>query len=363
MRVLLDCRMATWSGVGRYTLGLTRALAARGDLELVAVVSADGEPLLSNLAEERFRVVHGSHSPFSPLGSRELGRIAGRVAPDVVHCLHFPTPWPASHPLVVTLHDLTPLLVDDVMPSAPRRVLYRRMNARAARIADRIVTPSSHTRSDVERMFPAASGKVRVTLAAADDFSAGSIGEIPASALSPGTPYVLTMGNTRPNKDLPTLLAAFEQFAAAHPDVHLLLVGQGDPVYLAARLSSALRRVVRFTGRVDDAQLRALYAGASAFAFPSTYEGFGLPPLEAMSLGAPVVVSDAASLPEVVGDAALVVPSGDVDGFASALSRILDDAALRDDLVRRGRARAAEFTWAATAEATVAVYREVGEAT
>ncbi len=113
-----------------------------------------------------------------------------------------------------------------------------------------------------------------------------------------------------------------------------------------------------FTGRVSDAELRALYAGASAFVFPSRYEGFGLPPLEAMALGAPVVCADAASLPEVVGDAALLFPAGDAVALAAALSRVLDDLALRERLSRAGRERAARFTWERTAAATVAVYRE-----
>ena len=357
MRVLLDLRMATWSGVGRYSAGLARALAARDDVSLVCVTASGDEPVVES--GPRVEIVPARANPFTPNGMHEISSIARMHEWDVLHALHFPTPLPARHPLVVTLHDLTPLLIEGAMPSVARRAVYRRLNARASHVADRVIVPSQNTGADVERVLPAARGKVRVTLEAADDFSAGPVGLIPGGLVPDGARYIFTMGNTKPHKDLPTLLAAFERLAQAHSDLHLLLAGAGDPAYLVARLSKPARSRVRFTGRIDDAQLRALYAGAAAFAFPSTYEGFGLPPLEAMALGAPVVVADASSLPEVVGDAALLVPPRDSDAVADALERVLSDGTLRADLVARGHARASQLTWAATAEATVAVYREV----
>jgi glycosyltransferase involved in cell wall biosynthesis len=169
------------------------------------------------------------------------------------------------------------------------------------------------------------------------------------------------MGNTKPHKDLPTLCGAFAVLAPARPDLRLLLVGAGSPAYLDAALAGVppeVRARVAFTGRVSDAELRALYAGASVFAFASRHEGFGLPPLEAMALGAPLVCSNAASLPEVVGDAALLFPAGDAESLARALARVLDDPALRERLSLAGPERAAQFTWERTAVATVAVYRE-----
>jgi len=157
------------------------------------------------------------------------------------------------------------------------------------------------------------------------------------------------------------VLRAFAWLAPAWPDLRLLLVGAEPPGYLGATPAGVppdVRARVAFTGRVSDAELRALYAGASVFVFPSRCEGFGLPSLEAMALGAPVVCANAASLPEVVGDAALLFPAGDAGTLAHTLSRVLDDPALRERLSRAGRERAARFTWERTAAATVAVYRE-----
>jgi alpha-1,3-rhamnosyl/mannosyltransferase len=144
------------------------------------------------------------------------------------------------------------------------------------------------------------------------------------------------------------------------PELRLLLVGRDEPGYATSVLGDtpAARRV-SFTGRVDDPVLRALYAGAGAFVFPSRYEGFGLPPLEAMASGTPVVCSDATSLPEVVGDAALVFPAGDVTAAAGAILRLLDDDSLRASLVSAGRERAALFTWERTAAQTVGAYRDL----
>ena len=158
------------------------------------------------------------------------------------------------------------------------------------------------------------------------------------------------------------MLRAFARVAPLWPDLRLLLVGADVPGFVASVLDGdeAAGRVC-FTGRVGDDVLRALYRDAAVFVFPSRYEGFGLPPLEAMAFGTPVVCSDAASLPEVVGDAALIFPAGDVGALADALSLVLGDVSVRGRLALAGPRRAARFTWERTAAGTVAVYREALE--
>ena len=357
LRVLLDCRMATWTGVGRYTTGLARALARIEDVELILVTAVGEEPPVV-AAESIAAFKH----PFALAGARELARIAREIAPDVTHCAHFPTPIPAPHPLVVTMHDLTPLVVSGIMPSAAKRAAYRWWNRRAVRVADRIITDATFTVGEIERVFPRAAGRVTAIPLGVDDFACGPTGPLPASLRTLAeTPSLLSMGSTRGHKDLPTLLSAFVTIAPEYPQLQLLLVGADEPGYVQRTLAGAAPEVVKrvaFTGRLDDDALRTLMAGAMVFAFPSRYEGFGLPPLEAMAMGTPALVARAASLPEVVGDAALTFAPGDAESLAVQLKALLDDADLRQRMAAAGRERASEFTWARTAAATLAVYRE-----
>jgi glycosyltransferase involved in cell wall biosynthesis len=361
IRVLLDCRMASWSGVGRYTGGLARALAARADVELVQVCAGGEAPPV----EPGFlvRAVTASAHPFRLSGALELGRIARAVSPDVVHCLHFATPMSQQAPLVITLHDLLPLVVPGVMPSLVKRIAYRMWNTRAVDSADALIVPSRTTATDVSRYFGAARDKLVVIAEAADDFASGCVGPLTGRlAELTSTPYLLSGGNIKPHKDLPTLFDAFAAIAPLSSSLRLLLTGPDPPGYLQAELAGSPAGVasrVCFTGQVNDAELRALYAGALAFVFPSRYEGFGLPPLEAMAMGAPVVCSQATSLPDVVGDAALVFPAGDRGALVEALRRVLRDPALRQGLKAAGHKQAERFTWSKTAARTVAVYAKV----
>ena len=361
MRVLLDCRMATWSGVGRYTSGLASALAARADVEVIQVCARGETPP----APQGFlvRSVSAAAHPFSPRGALELGSIIRSTDPQLVHCLNYLTPLPVQGPLVVTIHDLIPLRVPDSMPSRFKRAVYRQWVSRAARVADRIVVPSRVTASDICELLPATRLKLVVTPYAADDFSSGPASPLPNRLTGlASTPYLLAMGNTKPHKDLPTLLNAFGILAPSFPDLNLVLVGPEPAGYLQTQLKRVptdISRRVSFTGLVSDGELRALYARATVFVCPSRYEGFGLPALEAMALGAPVICADAASLPEVTGDAGLLFPTGEPGVLATTLAHVLRDPVQRHSLTAAGRKRAAHFSWARTAAATVAVYSAV----
>jgi glycosyltransferase involved in cell wall biosynthesis len=284
----------------------------------------------------------------------EMASIIRREAPDVVHCTHFPTPSRAMSPLVVTLHDLTPLIIPAVMPSTAKRFVYRMLNARAVGLAARIIAPSHATANDLARIFPASANKTVVVSEAADDFASGEVAPDPEVQ----APYILAMGNTKAHKDLPTLLSAFGRVAPRVPDLRLVLAGEEPAGYLASMVPDGSRHLVSFTGPLTDARLRALYEYAAVFAFPSRYEGFGLPLLEAMSFGTPVVAASSSSIPEVVGDAALLVPPGDETALAATLEVLLTDVDLWNELSDKGRARAAEFSWRETARLTADVYRD-----
>lgn len=350
MRVAVDCRMASWSGVGRYTRGLVSALARIPALEIVQIVAAGDTPSADG------RLLEARSHPFSVRGSVEFGRLVRESGCDVAHSLHFPVPRPVRVPLVVTMHDVSPLVVEGLMPSALKRRVYRAKVGRAVGVARAIITLSEYTRDDLGRVLGVGPERVTVVPGAADEFASGPIGELPTWL--EGRRYLLSMGNTKAHKDLPTLLKAF---SLLDDDASLLVLAGSDPGGYASSVlgghPAAAR--IRFTGSITDDTLRALYAGADVLAFPSRYEGFGLPPLEAMSFGTPVVVARAASLPEVVGDAGLYFEPGDAGGLADALRRVRADEALATNLAARGGTRAGTFTWERAAEATAAVYESV----
>jgi glycosyltransferase involved in cell wall biosynthesis len=179
------------------------------------------------------------------------------------------------------------------------------------------------------------------------------------------------VGINKPHKNLGTLITAWGRVATTCPEAiaspeggrtELVIAGRWDPRYGAIRdQATALGpgAPVRFLGPVDDADLPALYGGSALFAFPSRYEGFGLPPLEAMACGVPVIAARATSLPEVVGDAGLLVDPDDVGAWSAAIARVLREPALAVDLARRGRARARRFTWSETARRTMRIYERI----
>ncbi len=172
---------------------------------------------------------------------------------------------------------------------------------------------------------------------------------------------MLAVGTAEPRKDLPGLVRAFDLLAASRPELGLVLAGPDGwgTADLERAMAAAVhrRRIVR-TGWVDDATLGGLLAGAAVLAYPSVYEGFGFPPLQAMAAGVPVVATDAGAVPEVVGDAALVVPVGEPEALAEAVGRVLDDPTLAASLVTRGRARSARYTWDRCADGLTTLYRD-----
>jgi glycosyltransferase involved in cell wall biosynthesis len=270
---------------------------------------------------------------------------------DVLHSLGYTAPLVAPCPTVVTLHDLNYHFHPEDWSQAAlwaNRVLVPAV----ARASTRVLTISQSSADAIARVLGVERSRLDVVYHGVD----GNVvdgGALP-SGIAPG--YLLSVTATHPHKNLDVLLAAYERLRAAWVDAPpLVLVGiAGRQHEEVAR--RAARGGVTMMGWVDDATLGALYRHAGAFVFPSRYEGFGFPVLEAMSAGVPVVSSNATSLPELYGDAALACDPDDVAGFATAMQRASTDRPLRESLIQRGRVRAATFTWARAAEQTRAVY-------
>jgi glycosyltransferase involved in cell wall biosynthesis len=270
--------------------------------------------------------------------------------------------------LVLTVHDLIPDLFPDTVSFA-FRWQFRLWLARSLKLADRVICVSETTREDLVRRFAVAEEKLSVIHNGVDHVDsiptpdAAGLAYLNSLALPPQ--YVLYAGALDLRKDVATLLEAVEKLNRGRKGITLLIAGQ--EWYGAAELARQIARMraegldVRTLGYQSAAIFYELMRRATLFVFPSRYEGFGLPPLEAMRLGVPTIVSAAGALSEICGDAALQVKTGDVDAFASSIERLLSSPGEREVLSAAGRRRSERFTWRAAAEQTIAVYRSVLE--
>ncbi len=350
-------------GIGRYTYNLIDALAR--------VAPGDAFTVLHNpaLRNTRYDIAALARHPNVALrridvptfSLAEQCGLPFAIRPSqfaVFHSPYYIKPYYSRVSSVVTLFDLIPLRVPNDPPSSLARLFFRLTVSLAARTATRIIAPSMATRDDLVTLLGVPREKVAVIPLAADAcFAPQSPAEVARvrAKYALSDEYVLSVGINKPHKNLAALIAAWQSLGDTSRT--LVIAGAWDARYtsVASRQSS----VVRFIPDVDDRDLPALYAGAAVFVMPSLYEGFGLPPLEAMACGAPVICSNAASLPEVVGDAALLVDPRSVDEMAAAIQRVLSDAALRDELRAKSLARAAQFSWERAAYETLAVYHSV----
>jgi glycosyltransferase involved in cell wall biosynthesis len=353
------------TGIGVLTRGALTALAGRPRLQLRAfALTWRGRAALAGL------VPCGVSRVRLPLAAAPLqlawARIDGPVIEwwtgptDVVHGTNFVVPPAARAAEVVSVHDLTALRFPEMCQAATLR--YPALIRRAIRRGAWVHALSVAMAEEIADLLGAPAERIRVVAPGVDP---GPVIDVVSGDAGGGRPYILALGRSEPRKDLPLLVRAFDQIAAGHADLELVLAG--PPGWGTAALAEAVatahhRDRIRQPGWVDDAQKAELLAGATVFAYPSVYEGFGIPPLEAMAAGVAVVATAAGGVPEAVGDAALLVPPGDVDALAAALVTAVEDEAARARLVAAGRQRVAGFSWRRCADGLEALYRDAAEA-
>jgi glycosyltransferase involved in cell wall biosynthesis len=304
-------------------------------------------------------------------------RACRRWGADLAHVPYFAPPLSPSVPTLVTIHDLIPLLLPAYRGSIQVR-LYTRLVARAALRAAMILTDSGASRQDIISHLRVPTDRVRVVHLAADSMyrpvPQGPDRESVRNKYGVPLAYFLYLGGFDHRKNVDTVLRAFSRMVAGHKsritcsEPRMVVAGRlpredtpftPDPRRIVHELGVSERVV--FTDWVHEEDKPALYSGARAFLFPSWYEGFGLPPLEAMACGTPVVASDRGSLPEVVGPGGILVSPDDVKGLADVMDSLWGDKALRQKLSARAQRQASRFSWACTAQETLAVYREVAQ--
>jgi glycosyltransferase involved in cell wall biosynthesis len=348
----IDARAATevLAGRGRYVRELLRALARRDDDARFLLYARErwDEPL-----GERFewRLIESG----DPLWHLRTAQAASREAGVFLSTNSYLTAWFTRIPTAVVVHDMI-TFHRDARPRRRAALIERATAGIGIRRAAALVSVSEWTRQDLVRLFPRAAAKASVVLEAAAAPDEVSDPDALRERLGLERPFVLSVGTLEPRKNLGRLVQAWarlpEDLRAGHT---LALVGpegwELDEVLGPIRTSAD---DVGMTGFVSEPDLAALYRSCSAFVYPSLYEGFGLPVLEAMLQGAPVISSSSSSLPEVGGDAVAYVDPLDVDGIAEAIERLLRDPAERERLSEAGRARASTFSWDATAQQTYA---------
>ena len=371
MRIAIDARIAhyTGAGIGQYAIHLAQALARldRTNQYVLLQSRKDRRTLVDEPHVQRRSIWTPSHHRWEQealAAEFKLFPALRRLNLDLLHSTDFIPPLRLrGFKSVITVHDLAFLRWPHFLTEESARY-YGQVEAAVER-ADRIIAVSESTKNDLVKLLGAPRDKITVVHEAADPLyrpmtRAEALASIGSKFPLPDE-FILFVSTIEPRKNIATLLLAYRRLLDSYKsDVGLVLAGAtgwlADQIFEKVEQLD-LQRHVTFLGRVQNGDLLYLYNLACCLAHPAHYEGFGLPPLEAMACGTPVVVSNVSSLPEVVGDAALLIDPNDDEALAVALHRILSDESLRDSLRTKGLARARTFSWERTAQETLAVYQ------
>jgi glycosyltransferase involved in cell wall biosynthesis len=374
VKVAIDIRRMTEFGIGTYIRNVVRTLArldrdTRYFLVGPSARVAEYGPLPGN-----FHAVPLAAADNTIKGSVEFRAIVRRLDCDVVHIPHlFWMPRGLSCPYVVTVHDLLEHMYGARGDSSLRRRLHSYLTRRVLGGAARVIAVSQFTKSEIQKLLAIPDGRIEVVYNAIDDrFLQGHANDTDRQLIEQryqvNYPFILYAGAIRPHKNVVRIIEAFSALKSElakeqrFEDIKLIIIGDdlsSHPRLRRTVVRSGVQHDVRFLGFVPIEVLRIFYDLAEVFVFPSLYEGFGLPPLEAMAHGTPVVTSNTSSLPEVVGNAALMVNPENVFEIRRALQQALLDAEVRASMRQRGCEQAQRFSWTGSVSRILEIYREV----
>jgi glycosyltransferase involved in cell wall biosynthesis len=367
MRVAIDARKLHDFGIGTYIRNLLRHLARLDTTSEYVLLCQEPDLGVAASLGPNFRTVLEPSPNYSLREQVHVPWVLHRERPDVYHAPHYVLPAAIRRPSVVTIHDCIHLRFPEYLPNRAAYAYARASLWASARQASAVLTVSEASKHDILHYCHVPAEKVVVVYNGIDERFWEAPDDEQVSLVRERYQlthdFVLYVGNIKHHKNLVRLIEAFAELRQGpHEDLKLLIIGDQISKLPALRRAvhhHKLHKHVRFLGYIPDATLAVLYRLTAAFVFPSLYEGFGLPPLEAMACGAPVVTSNTSSLPEVTGDAAVLVDPYSVDSIVEGVRRVLDDPALAADLRRRGPIRARAFSWEQSVAKTRRLYEAV----
>ena len=363
--IVIDARFwhRSAAGLSTYSQELIRHLAQIDHENRYTVLINKEDVAEFDVIAANFRALVIDIPHYSLAEQTKLPKIIENLKPDLVHFLHFNHPLSYKGNFVITIHDLTVVYfaAGRQQRNPIRRQAFLAVMRHAAKAANRIIAVSQATKNDIVKDLNGKTEKISVIY---EGLTLENRKSQPADLehIRVRAPYLLYVSQWRPHKRIEDLVAAFEQLARKHPKLQLVLCGKPNKAFSAIidRIEhSPMRHRIVTPGFVSDELLPTLYANAELFVFPSIYEGFGFPPLEAMAMGAPVLAADASCLPEILGDAASYFESKNVNDLADKIDELLENPKKRTELVKLGKAQSEKYDWKKTAKETLALYEEV----
>jgi glycosyltransferase involved in cell wall biosynthesis len=358
-KIVIDARESGTS-TGRYVDKLVEHLHIVGtEHELVILTKQERVDFMEALAPN-FTTIASPYKEFTFGEQLGFNWQLRELKADLVHFAMVQQPVRYRGAVVTTMHDLTTARFKNPgknpLVFSLKQSVYKWVIKKVARKSQHIITPSEFVKQDVAQYAHIPLSKITVTLEAAEKITdpATEVGEVGAS------PFIMYVGRPQPHKNLDRLIDAYAQLKAQHPDLKLVIAGKKDNVMKQHEQIANTKGIkgVVFTDYITDGQLRWLYEHTAAYIFPSLSEGFGLPGLEAMVHGAPVISSNATCLPEIYGEAAIYFDPTSVEGIVSAIHEVLSDKKIRDDLIAKGKVQAAKYSWRTTALRTFDIYNK-----
>src|SRR2546423_1412091 len=377
VRIAIDIRRMTEFGVGTYIRNVVRTLGRLDHENEFFLIGSPVKVEEIGPLPPNFRTVPVLASDRSLPGYREFRGALSGLGCDLVHIPNlFSVPRLLPCPYVMTVHDMLEHMSRAREQSGFWRSFHFQLTRRVLGGASRIFAVSNFTKNEIGKLFGISSTRIEVVYNAIDErflrgHASAAERELIAQRYQVAYPFLLYAGRVSPHKNVVRMIEAFSALKTElekdqlYPDLKLIIIGDdlsGNPDLRRTVVRSGVQNDVRFLGFVPIEVLRIFYDEAKIFVFPSLYEGFGLPPLEAMAHGTPVVTSNVSSLPEVVGNAAVLVNPENVFEIMRAAHRVLTDRALRDRMKERGYQQAKKFSWEISVRRLLDVYREVGRA-